>query len=49
MVSQYEQSDDRGMSSSKAWEREREAIFFALSFFQSLMSGFNADAPSDWV
>jgi hypothetical protein len=34
---------------SCGWEREREAIFFALSFFQFLMNGFNADAPSDWL
>ena len=35
--------------STDGWEREREAIFFALSFFQFLMNGFNADAPSDWL
>jgi hypothetical protein len=35
--------------STDGWEREREAIFFTLSFFQFLMNGFNADAPSDWL
>ena len=35
--------------STDGWERKREAIFFALSFFQFLMNGFNADAPSDWL
>jgi hypothetical protein len=35
--------------STDGWERGREAIFFALSFFQFLMNGFNADAPSDWL
>jgi hypothetical protein len=35
--------------STDGWEREREAIFFTVSFFQFLMNGFNADAPNDWL